>query len=339
MPSKSIFLKIAINTGIGIFLILVWLRFVNFNEILVTLSRVDKFVLLPIILFMLVSPVIRAFRLKVFLKPIQKISFKDLIFLNGVAMMLNFLIPIRGGEIAKGVYLHSNYKLPFGKSLVWIFLDRFIDFLVVLVAAAILLFIIPLNINFNTKYQASLIIIITIITIIFIILVYLMVYKVVFAKKLLEFLSHLLIVRPIIIYFYRISNYFLDSFKILKRSPKDLLTLFALTVLAYAADGAIWFFTFLAIGSFQDFFKMYLAQILSALTYLVPAAPGYVGSAEASGLLIFSGVLGINPNLASAMIVLFHMVTIIFVIVFGVTSIYFLKIDLRLIFNKILKRT
>ncbi len=333
MPSKSIFLKIAINTGIGIFLILVWLRFVNFNEILVTLSRVDKFVLLPIILFMLVSPVIRAFRLKVFLKPIQKISFKDLIFLNGVAMMLNFLIPIRGGEIAKGVYLHSNYKLPFGKSLVWIFLDRFIDFLTVLILATGLFFLIPTSLSINF------IIIITIITIIFIILVYLMVYKVVFAKKLLEFLSHLLIVRPIIIYFYRISNYFLDSFKILKRSPKDLLTLFALTVLAYAADGAIWFFTFLAIGSFQDFFKMYLAQILSALTYLVPAAPGYVGSAEASGLLIFSGVLGINPNLASAMIVLFHMVTIIFVIVFGVTSIYFLKIDLRLIFNKILKRT
>lgn len=247
--------------------------------------------------------------------------------------MLNFFIPIRAGEIAKGVYLHSNYKLPFGKSLIWIFLDRFIDFLAVLILATILFFLIPtsLPLNFLT--------IIIIITVIIVILIYLMVYQSFFSEKMLGFLTHLLIVNSIKIYFRGIYTYFLNSFIILKRKPQDLVILFSLTALAYAADAAIWFFTFLAIGSNQDFFKMYLAQLLSALTYLVPAAPGYVGSAEASGLLIFSGVLGINPNLASSMTVLFHVVTVLFVVIFGVISVYFLKINLGLIFQKVLNRS
>lgn len=333
MPSKSIFLKIAINTGIGIFLILVWLRFVNLNEILATLSKVELIKILPLFFFMLLSPVIRALRLKVFLSPMQKISLKDLIFLNGVATMLNFFIPIRAGEIAKGVYLHSNYKLPFGKSLIWIFLDRFIDFLVVLVMASLLFFIIPTSLNINF------IIIIIIIFFIGLLLTHFMVYKVNLAIKIFNFLTYLLIVNSIKIYFRHIYTYFINSFVILKRKPQDLGILFVLTALAYVADAAIWFFTFLAIGSNQDFFKMYLAQLLSALTYLVPAAPGYVGSAEASGLLIFSGVFGINPNLASSMTVLFHVATVLFVACFGIASVYFLKIDLGLIFKKVLNRS
>ncbi len=107
------------------------------------------------------------------------------------------------------------------------------------------------------------------------------------------------------------------------------------TFLAYAADAAIWYFTFLALGINQDFLKMYLGQVLSALTYLIPAAPGYVGSAEASGLLILSGIFRIEPNLASAMIVLFHITSAVFVLFFGLVSIYSLKINLGSLFKRI----
>ncbi|TSC65404.1 MAG: Uncharacterized protein CEO21_422, partial [Microgenomates group bacterium Gr01-1014_80] len=119
---------------------------------------------------------------------------------------------------------------------------------------------------------------------------------------------------------------------------KELSLLFLATILAYGADAAVWYFTFSAIGAPQEYIKLYLGQLLSALTYLVPAAPGYVGSAEASGLLIFSGVFGIEPNLASAMTVLFHVATTIFVLTFGIISIYFLKINLREILSKVLRK-
>ena len=139
-------------------------------------------------------------------------------------------------------------------------------------------------------------------------------------------------------YFDKVTSFILDSFSILDRHPKDLALMVIITVLAYIADALVWYFTFLSLGASLPFLKMYLGQMLSALTYLIPAAPGYVGSAEASGLLILSGIFNIDPNLASAMIVLFHISAAIFILIFGLISIFSLKINLGEILKKALRK-
>ena len=328
LTNRNLF-KIVLNSVLGLILIIIWLQFVNIKEILETISKVKPLSLIPIFFFMFLSPVIRAIRLKIFLNEIKQVPLFPLIFLNGVAMMLNFLIPIRAGEIAKGLYLNTRFGLPLAKSVIWVFLDRFLDFLVVLVLAIGLFFIIPTSLN---------IMFITVIIIIFIvalILTYLAIFQVDFTRKIVNFLKHILIEKHIKIYFERFSNFILDCFTIFNRHPKDLLLLCILTVLAYAADAFIWYFTFIALGFQQAYLKMYLGQLLSALAYLIPAAPGYVGSAEASGTLILSGVFGVEVNLASAMIVLFHILSALFVLVFGFISVFSLKLDLGLILKKV----
>lgn len=313
-------------------LILIWLRFVNVQEIFSALTKVNFLTALLVFFFFALSAFLRAARLRIFLSEIKKIPLKDLFLLNGLAMMLNFFIPIRAGEIAKGVYLNTKYGLPLARSVVWIFLDRFVDFLVVLMLATGLFFLIPTSLNIKF------IIIIIVIFFIGLILTYLMIYQATFAQKLFKFLTPLLIEKHIKIYFERFSNFILTSFSVLRRHPRDLLSMILITILAYGADAAIWYFAFLALGVTQDFIKMYLGQLLSALTYLIPAAPGYVGSAEASGLLILSGVFGIEVNLASSMTVLFHIASAIFVLIFGLISIFSLKIDLGVILKKALNR-
>ena len=140
-------IKILFNSLLGLVLIFIWSRFVDIQEIFSTISKVNFLNLVPVFLFMLASPVVRAIRLKIFLSGIKKINLLDLIYLNGAAMMLNFFIPIRAGELAKGIYLNTKYDLHLGKSVIWMFIDRFVDFLVVLVMAAILFFIIPTSLN------------------------------------------------------------------------------------------------------------------------------------------------------------------------------------------------
>lgn len=324
--------KILFNTSLGIILIFIWSRFVNLNEIFGLLSKVNLIYLGPVFLFMLFSPMIRAIRLKIFLSEVKKIALKDLIFLNGAAMMLNFFIPVRAGELLKGVYLNSHYQLPLAKSVVWIFIDRFVDFLAVLLLTAVLLIIVP------TKLPHTFELTVAAVFIIVLIITYLAVFQIDFSRKIAIFLKHLLIEKYIKIYFDKFSSFILESFAILRRHPRDLGLMTLLTVLAYAADAAIWYFTFMALGVNQEYIRMYLGQLLSALTYLVPAAPGYVGSAEASGLLILSGIFGVQPNLASAMIVLLHILTAIFILIFGLISIYSLKIDLGVVFKKLFKK-
>lgn len=325
-------LKIFFNTGLGLILILIWLKFVNLPEIISILSTINLFYLIPVFLFMLLSPIIRALRLKIFLSEIKKIALGDLIFLNGVAMMLNFFIPIRAGEIAKGVYLNTQYNLNLGRSIIWIFIDRFVDFLVVLFLTAIFLLIVP------TSLSKTFIIVITVILTFVLIITYLAIFQSKIIQKLINFLRSLLIEKHIKIYFDKFTIFILNAFSILNRHPKDLILMVLITIVAYAVDGMIWYFTFISLGFHQDFLKMYLGQLLSALTYLIPAAPGYVGSAEAAGLLILSGVFGIKANLASAMTVLFHILSAIFVVIFGLISVFNLKLDLGLILRKALKR-
>ncbi|MBI2600973.1 flippase-like domain-containing protein [Candidatus Daviesbacteria bacterium] len=330
--NKSSILKILINTVIGVVLILIWLQFVDINQIIGAILKANFVLLLPAFLFMFLSLFVRSVRLKIFLAPVKKVSLKDLTLLNGVGIMLNFLIPIRAGEVAKGLYLNTQYGLPLGKSIIWIFLDRFIDFMMVLVMASVLLFVVP------TKLNETFTLTLTVIALGVIMITYLMIYQVDFTKKLIKFLKPLLIINIIKIYFDRFTNFFLDTFSILKRSPLDITKFAFLSFLSYIADALIWYFTFLSLGYPQQFPKMFLGQVLSALTYLVPAAPGYVGSAEASGSLILSGVFDVPVNIASAMVVLFHMASAIYIILFGIISLYGIKIDLSLIFNKALKR-
>ena len=325
-------LKIIFNTVLGLVLIFIWSRFVNLDEIFSTISKVNLLNLIPLFLFMLLSPVIRALRLKIILAEVKKIKFLDLIFLNGVAMMLNFFIPIRAGEIAKGVYLNTNYNLPLGRSVIWVFLDRLVDFLVVLLVCSLLLLIVP------TSLSIKFIIVITVILLTVLFLTYLAIFQVNFAKKLISFLIYPLIVNHIKRSFERFSHFVLDSFSILNRHPKDLILIALITVLAYGVDAFIWYFTFIALGFPQHYLKMYLGQLLSALTYLIPAAPGYVGSAEASGLLILSGIFDIDNNLASSMIVLAHILTILFILVFGLISVFRLNLDLGVILKKALRK-
>jgi len=326
-------IKILLNTLLGLVLIFIWSRFVNLRQIANIISGTNLLYLGPIFFLLLLSPIIRALRLKIFLAEVKKVKLLDLIFLNGVAIMLNFFIPIRAGEIAKGIYLNTNYQLNLGKSVIWIFLDRFVDFLIVLLLATGFLLVVPTSLG--TKFTIM-------VSIIFILasgFAYLVIFQLKFSQKLAQILKNLLIQKHIRVYFEKFSNFILESFKILDRHPKDLFFMVLLTVLAYCSDGAIWYFMFISLGSHQNYLKMYLGQLLSALTYLVPAAPGYVGSAEASGLLIFSGVFGINADLASATTVLFHIIVAIFTLLFGLLSVFLLKIDLGLILKKALNRT
>lgn len=332
MLNKGTVIKVFLNTALGIALVVVWLHFVNLKQIWLTLSKVDLLFLIPVFFFMLLSPIIRAKRLQIFLRPIKRLSLLDLSFLNMAAQMLNFFIPVRAGEVAKGVYLNHHYGLNLGKSIVWIFLDRFVDFVLVLVITVILLVVVPNSLPANFISTLGFISLATVL------ITYLMVFQVEFAKKMFIFLKSILIIKHIKIYIDRIFTFLLDAFSVLKRSPVDLGKLVLLSILAYGADTAIWYFTFMALDAPQGFAKMYLGQLLSALTYLIPAAPGYVGSAEASGLLILSGIFKMDANLASAMTVLFHITSALFVIVFGLISIYSLKIDLKLIFRKVLRR-
>lgn len=330
--STKTFIKILINTGIGIGLILIWLQFVNLKEIISQIMQANLIFVFPAFTAILFGVFIRAIKLKLFLSPEIKIPLKNLFFLNGASNLFNFLIPIRAGEVLKGIYLGSNYNFPYLKSVTWIFLDRFIDFLTVLILTVILFFVVKTTLPINFELSVAAIFIIVIIISI------LMVYKPKLILSLYKKYSFLLMFRVLKIHLEKFLTHLLSSFSILRRSPKDLGFLFLLASIGYAADALVFYFLSASLNHPLSFTISYLSQLLSALTYLVPAGPGYVGSAEASGLLVFSGIFGMDKNLASALIVLFHIVMSLWTGAFGIMSVYLLRINPSQIFKKIFSK-
>src|SRR5436853_1232149 len=84
---------------------------------------------------------IRGVRWKLFLNPVGKVSTFKAIQLFLVGIFLNFLLPIRGGEVAKSLMLKRIANIPVSKSLPTVAMDKAMDLLPALFIMAIVPFL------------------------------------------------------------------------------------------------------------------------------------------------------------------------------------------------------
>lgn len=325
---QKILAKISINILVGLILIVVWSRFVDLNEIIIRLKTANLIYVVLIFLCIAISGAIRALRFQKILN-IAEIKLKELVFLNYLSQLLSFLIPIRAGEITKGVYLSMEYKLSFTKSLIWVLIDRFLDFWIFMMVVAVLLPFVATNISEN---------LVKLIIIALVVLTMLLIFSIKSSKylqKIIVVFSPLLVFSKLKSLFINFTSTIIEGFKILDRSPKQWGAFIILSLLAAISDGFAWYFACLALRINITWLQSALGNALAAFTFLIPAAPGYVGSAEAVGLAIFNGILGIEANSISAATVLFHITTMITLLILGISGLFFLKFDLNFVWKRI----
>lgn len=328
--SKKVLLRIFINTLVGVVLVYVWLKLVNINEILELIKKANPSFFLLALGLMLSSGIAKALRLNLLLSQ-YKIPAIKIIYLNFLSQLLSFTIPIRAGEIAKGVYLSTHYDIPVSKALIWIFLDRFLDFWMVIVLSLTLLLLIPTNLPANLITMLSVLVVIFTFAILLIILVPGL------FRQLVKFFSIFLVFNKLKKFITQFSEFVIDCVDLLKQGFKLNFFIFSLTFLGIALEAGAWFILFRQFVDI-DFVRIFLGSMLNALTFLIPAAPGYAGSAEAAGLAVFSYGLGLDKNISSAVTVMLHGVNLIYVLATGVLALYLLKFNLKLVWKKILRK-
>lgn len=328
MVNKGVLLRIIGNSLLGVILIAIWLKFVNLGEVVTILKTADlKVVFLFITLFILTT-FTRALRLRLLLSS-YPIPLKDVTMLNLISQFLSFMIPIRVGEVAKSVYLTSQFNLPLGKTVIWVLVDRFLDFWGVLLVITTFLIFVPTVLPL--KMTQTVFIVFGLFTLAFL----LVLKSESWAKKITLGVSKFLVSKRLKENFLKLTHTLIEGFEILRRHPLEIGALIGLTLLALFFDSLIWLFLFKSLGVQLDLDKVILGTALTALTFLVPAAPGYVGSAEAAILGVFGGILGISNNLVSAVAVLFHILTVVVLLIAGVSSLYLLKFDLSVVWKKL----
>lgn len=325
---RQIFPKIVFNSILGVVLIIIWSRFVNLSDIISRLSATDSKVIFPFLLFFITSAGIRAWRLQKILN-IPHLRWRDLLFLNFLSQFLSLLIPIRAGEISKSVYLSTHFNVALGKTIVWVFIDRFMDFLIFILVVVIFMLFVPSALPANFSRITIFVLIACLILLI------LAIKSSQTLKKMAGCVSRLLIHPGLQKKFLNLSYNIIDGFKILNRHPNDLVFFTILGALAAVSDGFIMLTVFRMFVPEFTLGQGILGNALVAFTFLVPAAPGYVGSAEVAGLAVFGGILGIDANSASTAVVFNHILSMLVLVFLGIMSIYFLKFDLNLVWKKL----
>ena len=300
--------KMAIGLLLGIGMLLLISKFVDFPTTIATLKQHLEtpqgatFALLAAASFIAAFS-IRGARWRLFLSRICDISVFKSIQIFWVAVFLNFLLPVQGGELGKCLILKRIKRVPISQSLPTVAMDKSLDLMPALFIMAAVPFI-P-GVHMNATLWAILGLVGGILLgIIF--TVALMAWNRAAATKFIRVMLQIL-PRGIGGKIEGFALGFVDSLLEGASRPKTFIPAILLTCLAITCDGLFAWFAFQTVGVTSMSFGM---AIFGYTTYnmfcILPTPPGQVGSNELVGVLVFSTLLGYPKAQVLAMYLLSH---------------------------------
>jgi uncharacterized protein (TIRG00374 family) len=298
--------KVAVGLLIGIGLLFVVSRFVNlattFHVVLENLATPRGIVLalLSGVAFLLAFS-IRGIRWKLFLSSISDISTGTAIRVFLVSVFINFLLPISGGEIAKSLMLKRIAGIPISRSLPTVAMDRSLDLLPALIIMAIVPFL-------GVQMDIKLWLVLATVGGILIILVSFIALTVWQRAATIALLHKIMGILPRAIggKLEAFAIGIVDSLILGASRPYIFLPAVVLTCLAVICEGLCAMFAFWTIGLPISFGTAIFGYAVYNMFYFFPTPPGKVGSNEAVGLLVFTGLLHLPADKVTAMFIFSH---------------------------------
>jgi uncharacterized protein (TIRG00374 family) len=293
---------------IGIALLALVVRFVNMP---ITLHILRYNLATPRGLFfasmaglsLICSYCIRGARWRLFLQPIGKVSLLCAIQLFWVAMFINFILPVQGGELAKSLMLKRICNIPISKSLPTIAMDKTLDLLPALFIMALVPFIPGIHMSpmlWTILGLVSSILVGLIVTVGLMAMSRRIAGRVIHAG--LRFLPQKLASK--------IEDFafgFIDALLAGMSRPRIFFPAILLTLLAVGCDGLFALFSFWTVGvTSMTFWIAIFGYAVYTMFYILPTPPGHVGSNEFAGFIVFSELLGYKQNEVTAMFIFSH---------------------------------
>lgn len=321
MKNSDRFKILIFQTVFGLALFFIWLRFIDLEAFASYFGKINVLLIVFALSFAVLANIIRFVRWKLILNPLVDISYRRIFVYGYLQSLFNYFFPIRAGELGVSFLIKKMYALSYTKVLATTFLNRSFDFLGILALALISSLILIL---FDNRYIPifSLLLASVIVILPFVYLVY---FRELYSSKtlvnLVRLLSKLALVRKIIPY---LKDFYAGL--LLMKKERGLITpLSFLTLISFIFDGAFLFLVFKAFGISVFYPLVLFGTVLFTLSFLIPAAPLYIGSVEIAGSLIFTFVLGLDKNAVASVIVFWHFLNSFLIISLGLISLWVLN--------------
>jgi uncharacterized protein (TIRG00374 family) len=300
-------IKLILGLLIGIGLLFLVSRFVNIPST-IHLLRQNLVTPRALILVLLSGGAflqafsIRGVRWKLFLNSVGKVGTFKAIKLCLVGIFLNFLLPIRVGEVAKPLMLKRIAHIPISQSLPTVAMDKALD----LVPALFIMAIVPfLGLQMDIKLWLVLGLVVGV-------LIGLIFFVALAAWKRTSAIELLHKVKGVFPKSFgsKIESFaigFIDALLLSMSRPKIFIAAALLTGVAVIFDGLFAMLVFWAIGFPIPFGTAIFGYTVYNMFYILPNPPAQVGSNEAVGLLVFTGLLHLPAAKVAAMFVFAHL--------------------------------
>ena len=309
---------IAAQTLLGAGLLAAWLWIVDLGAVAETLAQAKWGYVLLAGVIAGASTFIRAMRWRLVLKPIAGVPRLDVLLISLASSLINFVIPIRSGEVAKSLFLKQRLNVSIAASLPTVAVDRSFDMLAVLSIGAV-------GILTGLRLQTSLSVVFILGAGLFFGFATILILAIFWQERLMrvaewavpEFIGENLRNRML-----GILNGIITGFTAIGRQPRILVPLIILSFAAAILDASLFFLLFLSVGNPVLPIVALTGYAFFAITFLVPGGPGYIGSMEAFGSLVFGGALGVPQAAAASVVLIFHALTAIILGIFGGIAIW-----------------
>ncbi|MCB5234881.1 MAG: flippase-like domain-containing protein [Candidatus Cloacimonetes bacterium] len=314
--SKRKITSLVFASILGIVLIAFWVRttpWAEFNEHFKQLSI--KYVIIGSITY-IAAYYVRTLRWKRIMDIRFEIPTSKIWHYAMAGNLVNYLIPIRAGELIKALFVKRNHQVGISDSLPLIIVDKTFDTLAILVVFAMLPFL-------NLEITGAVVVLIAVLGLFFAFsvgillcaawkkeLVYgflggiLKVFPKKFREKMMGFLER-----------------FVEGLNIFKHSGSTLLVAVLLTLVGVFLDGLYFYFMFLSFGLEMSFLVVLFGYALINLSYGLPQPPAQIGSNEWMMIVIFSLGFSLTKSAASAVMAFAHVLTAVIMVVLGIIGI------------------
>ncbi len=322
-------LILIIGSIAGIVLIYLWQKHIPLQELGEYFRALDlRYVLIASIVY-LSAYFVRSLRWNLLLAQNVKISTGRSWMYAMAGNLLNYMIPIRAGELVKAWFVKRNHGQAIVHTLPSIFIDKSFDTLAILAVLILIPFM-------AIRLSLPLILLLGVLALIFVIsagIILLAAFQKDRTVGILKlFFSWL--PRKLRSKVNRFLILFVQGLNLFEHHPAKLVGATLLTILGIALDGLYFYLLFVAFGVAFPFLLALFGYILINMSYALPQPPAQLGSNEWMMIVIFSLGFGLTKSEASAIMAFAHILTALLMLAVGLPAFAVSGIEvLKLIFK------
>lgn len=288
--------------GILISALFVWLalRGLELEQVWENITEANYWWLIPAVLTYFVAVWARTWRWDYMLRPVKRISLRDLFPVVVIGYMGNNVYPFRAGELLRSYVLRRREDVPISASLATVVVERVFDGLVMLVFVFVALPLTPIP----SDTLQSVVIFASVGFFGAMIIFFALAAMPQQAYRLAERLSNIFLPERAREPLLEFTERFLAGLESL-RNFRNVLMIFFTSVIIWLLETVKYWFVMHAFPFEVSFFALMLMNGVVNLATTLPSAPGYVGTFDTPGIAVLT-LYGVGQDLAGAYTLVLH---------------------------------